>query len=227
MDKVFEQLMKLPLFQGVSSGNLEKMVETIPFHFLKYNVGTTINTVGDPCTHVRFVFTGTVKVTFVTVSKLTVEYQLPGPDVINPAFLFGIHTVYPFNVIATTDCGLLQVKKDDFVQMLQADQVVLFNYLNFLSRGGQVEVASMAALAYGSIAERLGTIVAWLTPQSASNIVIQFKLRDLCRMLSTRRSALFATLNALQDDGILTYTPNSISIIDRKRMLEMRFAENR
>ena len=224
MDKVFEQLMKLPIFQGVSHASLEKMVETVPFHFLKYAPGSTINTVGDPCTHVRFIFNGNVKVTFVTVSKLTVGYQLSGPDVINPAFLFGIHTVYPFNVVATTDCGVLQVKKDDFVKMLQADEVVLFNYLNYLSRGGQVAVTSMATIAYGTVYERLATIIACLTPQNATNITIQFKVQDITRMLSTRRAALIEALTTLSAEGILTFNQNSIEILDRKRLLDHRFA---
>ena len=58
MDNIFDKLLHLPLFQGVTQERLRDVIEKIPFHFLKYRKGERILDSGDPCTHVRFVVSG-------------------------------------------------------------------------------------------------------------------------------------------------------------------------
>ena len=60
---MFEQLMQLPLFQGVSNERMTSLVEKLPFHFLKFHDGDTIISAGDECTHIRFIVSGSVRVT--------------------------------------------------------------------------------------------------------------------------------------------------------------------
>ena len=42
MESIFEILMDLPLFQGVSREKLSELIEKTPFHFLKYADGEQI-----------------------------------------------------------------------------------------------------------------------------------------------------------------------------------------
>lgn len=48
MDSMYEILMGLPLFKGVSYTNISKVVESTKFHFLKYLDGETIVTAMKP-----------------------------------------------------------------------------------------------------------------------------------------------------------------------------------
>ena len=58
MDSIFEILMDLPLFQGVSREKLSELIEKTPFHFLKYSDGEAIAAAGDSCTRIRFIISG-------------------------------------------------------------------------------------------------------------------------------------------------------------------------
>ena len=58
MESIFEILMDLPLFQGVSREKLSELIEKTPFHFLKYADGEQIIASGEPCTHVKFIISG-------------------------------------------------------------------------------------------------------------------------------------------------------------------------
>ena len=87
---MFDKLLTLPLFQGISKQSLSQLVEKYPCHFLKYTKGDTIIEHGDVCTHMRFVVSGSVNVV-IESSKTKVELSqtLDAPEVIAPDYLFG------------------------------------------------------------------------------------------------------------------------------------------
>ena len=58
MNSMYQQLMQLPLFQGVSTEKITALVEKLPFHFLKFRNGDQIFAAGEPCTHIKFIVSG-------------------------------------------------------------------------------------------------------------------------------------------------------------------------
>ena len=52
---MFDILMGLPLFRGVTRERMAETVGMAKFHFLKYLPGETVVTAGDPCTHIKFI----------------------------------------------------------------------------------------------------------------------------------------------------------------------------
>ena len=55
MSSMFEILMNLPLFRGVSHEKLAQVVGEAKFHFLKYPAGEPVVREGESCTHIAFV----------------------------------------------------------------------------------------------------------------------------------------------------------------------------
>ena len=207
--------MQLPLFHGVSAQQLSALVEKMPFHFLKFNDGERIIDEGDTCTHVRFVVSGKVRVSMrFTNLKVTIEQTLEAPNVLGPDYLFGLDTSYPFNVTAEGECGIMQLRKSDYVNIVQADKVFLFNILNYLSRNSQRFTAGVLAMKQGSVTERIALIVSILTTQLSSDITISFLQKDLCTLLGTQRTTLIHALDILKDEGIIDYTTTQITILN-------------
>ena len=211
--------MQLPLFHGVSAQQLSALVEKMPFHFLKFSDGERIIDEGDTCTHVRFVVSGKVRVSMrFTNLKVTIEQTLEAPNVLGPDYLFGLDTSYPFNVTAEGECGIMQLRKSDYVNIVQADKVFLFNILNYLSRNSQRFTTGMLAMKQGSVTERIALIVSILTTQLSSDITISFLQKDLCTLLGTQRTTLIHALDILKDEGTIDYTTTQISILDLSAM---------
>ena len=147
MDNMFDKLLHLPLFQGVSHERLSETVEKVPFHFLKFKRGEKIIDKGDECTHVRFIISGAVRMTYESRNlKFSISHDLRAPEVIAPDYLFGLDTSYPFTLRAIENCGILQLSKNDYVEMLQRDKVFLYNILNYLSRNSHALIASLDEL---------------------------------------------------------------------------------
>jgi len=221
MNSMYQQLMQLPLFQGVSSDQITALVEKMPFHFLKFRNGDNIFVAGEPCTHIRFIVSGRVRLeTPCAHLRVSLFQTLATPHVLAAENLFGRDTTYPCNAVADGPCGILQLRKSDYIKMLGTDKVFLFNILNYLSSGSQRYSSSIAAIKDGSLVERLAMLVDALVFNGAADVTLRFKQKDLCTLLGTQRTTLVSTLDRLVNDEILEYDSNQISILDLKRLSE-------
>nr|WP_304972367.1 hypothetical protein [uncultured Muribaculum sp.] len=61
MDSMYEILMGLPLFKGVSREKISEIVEKAKFHFLKYLEGESLVAAHEACTHIKFIISGSVR----------------------------------------------------------------------------------------------------------------------------------------------------------------------
>jgi CRP-like cAMP-binding protein len=219
---MYQQLMQLPLFQGVSSEKITALVEKLPFHFLKFRNGEQIFAAGDPCTHMRFIVSGRVRLeTPCDHLRVSLFQTLSTPHVLAAEYLFGRETTYPYHAVADGSCGLLQLRKSDYIKMLGSDKVFLFNILNYLSTGSQRSLGSILAIRDGSIMERLAMLVDALTITGATDVMLRYKQKDLCALLGTQRTTLIASLDKLSDEDILDYDSNELHILDQQRLTDL------
>ena len=222
MNSMYQQLMQLPLFQGVSTDKITVLVEKLPFHFLKYRSGEKIVAAGDPSTHIRFIVSGRVRTVMNTTRlKVSIEQTLSTSHVLAPEYLFGRDNAYPFTAFADGPCGILQLLKGDYIKMINADKVFLFNILNYLSSGSQRGIAMALAARDGSVDERLAMLMNVLTVTGATDIVLKYKQKDLCSLLGTQRTTLIAMLDRLSEQEILEYDSTELRILDMDGLLAL------
>ena len=219
MDSIFDTLMELPLFQGVSRLKLSELVEKVPFHFIKYRDGDTIVSVGDKCDSLLFLVSGQARIDIPCKNKrIHFLETLAAPNVIGPDYLFGKTTNYPFSVYSRGVCGTLQIAKSDYINMIQSDRVFLFNILNMLSRNTQRNTASILALTKGTIVERIAHFVNSLTHPEGTDIKIAFRQKDFSTMLDAQRTSFINALERLKDVGAIDYSLTEIVIKDRNKL---------
>ncbi len=213
MSSMYEQLRSLPLFQGVGAQRISELVERLPFHFLKFSPGETIISAGSPCQHIRFVVSGDVKmVTASAVLKIKIEQTLHAPEVLGAESLFGVVNTYPFTVTAGTGCGILQLRKGDYIKVLLADKVFLFNILNYLSSNSQRHGIALQNMRHDSVRGRLSREILSFTTQRSTDVKLRFRQKDLCSLLGTQRNTLMAALDEMKADGLIEYTRDEISV---------------
>lgn len=222
MNSMYQQLMQLPLFQGVSTEKITALVEKLPFHFLKFRNGEQVVAAGDTCTHIKFIVSGKVRVEMPCAHlKVSLMQTLSPPHVIAPDYLFGRVTAYPFTVVADGACGILQLRKSDYIKMINSDKVFLFNILNYLCSGSQRGISLALSSRDGSVAERLAMLVSTLAIPGATDIVLRYKQKDLCSLMGTQRTTLIATLDKLTDEEILDYDSNELRLLDVRRLMSL------
>lgn len=219
---MFELLMELPLFQGVTRSRIEQTVGKAKFNFLKYPQGETIIRAGDSCDYLTFVISGSVRSTIVNANnRFAVSQTLKAPAVIAPDFLFGRTTCYPCTVEANDTVGILQISKTDYINILLSDQVFMFNYLNTLSVNAQKALEGILSLTTGQIDERIAFWIIALTQPGSTDIKLSCRKRDLCSLFGVQRVAFEAGLLSMKERGLLDYTSKDLLIRNRADMLNL------
>lgn len=222
MSSMFELLMNLPLFRGASHTRLAQTVGEAKFHFLKYPAGETIIRAGDPCTHLTFVISGSVRSTIVNnTGRFAVGQTLTAPAVIAPDFLFGRSTSYPCTVDALETTGILKISKADYIKILYSDQVYMFNYLNTLSVNAQKSMVGILSLTGGAIDERIAFWIIALSQPGGSDIRLTCRARDLCSLFGVQRATFDAALNEMKSKGLLEFTNKELQIKDREGLVNL------
>lgn len=216
---MYENLMTLPLFKGVSYNRVSEIVGKTRLGFLKYLPGDPLVRVGEPCTGIKFIITGSVRLTIHNVSdRFRVMQTLNAPSVISPDFLFGRDTLYPADGVAIDTVSVMQIAKSDFISLLHEDEIILFNYLNILSTNAQKAINGVIALTSGSLEERIAFWIIALTQMDATDIVLRARQRDLYALFGVRRTSFMAALDSLRDRGIITYSTNEINVLSRREL---------
>ncbi len=222
MKSMFDILMELPLFRGVSRERMSKTVGSVKFHFLKYLPGETIVEAGTTCTHIKFIISGSARSTIINPDRrFKVSQTLSAPDVIAPDYLFGRATVYPCEVVAVEPTGIMQIAKADYMKILYSDEVFMFNYLNLLSMNAQKSVSGVLALTTGSIEERIAFWIVALTQPGGTEIELECRRRDLYSFFGVQRSSFIAALDGMKQTGLLDYTTDKIVFESRKALVEL------
>ncbi|MBD5323167.1 MAG: Crp/Fnr family transcriptional regulator [Duncaniella sp.] len=218
-NSMYENLMTLPLFKGISYARLSEIVGNTRLAFLKYLPGEPMITAGEPCTHIKFIISGNVRMTIRNESdRVRVSQTLTAPAVISPDFLFGRNTIYPASATAIDTVSVMQIEKNDLIVLLQSDEIFLYNYLNILSTNAQKAVDGVLAITSGSLEERIAFWIIALTQMDSDNIVLTAKQRDLYSLFGVQRSSFIAALDSLHERGILDYSPNEIRVRSRRAL---------
>lgn len=222
MDSMYEILMGLPLFNGVSYNRISEVVGSTKFHFLKYLDGEQIVQAGEPCTHIKFIISGSARVTIENSDgRFKVSQTLSKPDVISPEFLFGRATHYPCTATAIEPTGILQISKQDYVKILNSDPIFLFNFLNLLSMNAQKAIDGVLALTTGSLEERIAFWIVALTQRGGKDIVLSCRQRDLYALFGVQRTSFIGTLDNMKSRGLIDYNQHEIRINSRADMLAL------
>lgn len=222
MTSMFETLMDLPLFKGVSRERMAQAVGSHKFHFLKYTPGQVIFHAGDTCANLAFVISGSVSVRLEnTDRRFTVLQTLSAPEVIAPEFLFGRLTSYPGDVTSVDTVSLLLVSKADYLDMLSTDHVFMLNYLNQLAMNAQKAMEGIMAVSTGELPARIAFWISTLTRARAHSIELRCSRRDLSSLFGVPKASLKQALEQMQAAGLIDFTPSSITVRDRRAVLAL------
>lgn len=222
MNSIYDTLMDLPLFRGVSRDRIQQIVGTTRLHFLKYLAGENIAMPAQACTHIKFIISGHVRSAISNVgNRFTVSQTLTAPDVIAPEFLFGRSTHYPCTATAIDTVGILQIDKNDYLKILVSDHVFLYNFLNILSMNAQKGIDGILSFTSGTIDERLAYWIIALTQSSGTDITLTCRQRDLNQLFGVQRSSFIATLNSMKERGYIDYEPGVIHVKDRASLFKL------
>lgn len=223
-DSMYEILMNLPAFRGITYNKVSQIVEKAKFHFLRFSPGNIIVDEGEECTFVKFIIKGVAKISIIDQAKrFSVEQTLTAPSMISPDFLFGRITRYPGRVVAqgSEDCGIVQISKNDYMQLLAGDEILILNMLNMLSMNSQQSLRGALAISTGSLERRLANWILALTQNDATDIAIHSERDNLYRIFNIDKEIFDGTIESMTRRGLVDSEPFTLRIKSRRELRDM------
>ena len=217
-----DTLLQTPIFQGVTKSKLTTCLEKHCVEFLKFSPGEKIVLPNEEFTHIKFLISGKIQnITSNKADNLLVKEVYSAPNLISGNYIFGIETSSICFSVAHTEVGVMQIAKEDFLELLRKEQIFMINYLNFLSIRSQTYYNTMMSISTGELNERLALWVLLLTHKKAEEISLTIKLEEMAKLLGDTRENLLIVLQDLKKRKLLSYTENDIKILDRHALADI------
>lgn len=144
--QLYKQLLSLPLFQGLSKGDLEEVVTHTRLGFETYNEGQYIVQENAPCHQLIFILKGDFEVETIAANhSYSITETLHAPELLQPERLWGLMQFYTKSFRCKTSCQILSIEKSEMMKL--CDQYLIFrmNLLNLLSTATQRSERSSCA----------------------------------------------------------------------------------
>ena len=217
---IYDSLLQIPLFKGLSIETFNEIIEKYKFEFLSYNKGSVIINSGEECNCFKFVISGSVRTEFINEKiKIKLYETISAPNDIISNYALG-NNIFPVSVFAEDDnTGILVIDKQDFLSIMQEYRVVMLNYLILLSRKSQIPYEAYSKIATDNVKAKFALWVLYFTNYNSSNIVIKAKFRDLYLFFGVQRGAFNSVLEEMKELGIIDFSVKEINILDRKKLM--------
>lgn len=135
---LYDQILSLPLFQGLSHEDLNDIVAQTKFEFAKYKPGRIIIAENMPCTRLNFLLNGTVVMRSHAIdNSYSVDELLSSPVLFEPERLFGLTQYYSHTFTAMNECSLLVLTKEEVMKLTDKHTIFRINLMNRLATDTQ------------------------------------------------------------------------------------------
>ena len=213
MLQLYDKLIELPLFIGISTDELSDIVGQTKFGFHKLAVDRPLVSTDDKCTQLFFLMSGTLRVvSYADNYRYRIEEELSAPAVIQPEHLFGLQQRYTKDFIAHTDCSLLSLDKAEVLRLLDSYLIFRLNLLNSISMQAQRMSRIPWRQQSSDIRQQFVNFLRLRCLTQAGCKVLRISMEELAKELHQSRLNVSRMLNALQNEGLLTMSRGIIIV---------------
>lgn len=214
---MYDLLLQLPIFQGLSAETLTDILDTIPFNFRKFRKGEVIAAPGEVCDHVTFVLSGTVQLVQPAFDgRIIISQTFDGPHTMPFYYLFGALNSSDSQLVAYSEtAGVMELSKEHFLQLLPQHPLLMVNVLNMLSTHAQKQHIVFNHSAMEEPVLRLASWMLAFTERKASEIVFKAQEIDWCTMLRIEPTTFWRSVAMLEGKKIVETEGETLKLIDR------------
>jgi CRP-like cAMP-binding protein len=219
---MYELLTQSPIFQGLSTEELERMFAKCHCFTKSYEVGDIAAFSGEPVNFLIIVLEGSVKAEMVDFSGKVIKIDdIRSPYPLASAFIFGKQNKFPVNVMANERTKLLYVPKYDFMKMLQTDIRLMQNFLNVISGHTQILANKLKFLSFKTIKGKIAQYILSQAGPDKNQIELHLTQNDLAEQFGVARPSLSRAMGEMAEEGIIAVDRKVVRILDRRKLKEV------
>ena len=135
---IYNTLLGLPLFQGMSKADLEDVTGHTRFEFCHFDKDEAIVKSGNECIAMWFLTSGVASALSTSDdNSYSVEEQMSAPAMFQAEPLFGLTQRFKQTVTALSRCDLLLIGKSEVIRLMGAHDIFRTNLMNILTTRSQ------------------------------------------------------------------------------------------
>lgn len=220
-NNMFDTLLGLPLFQGLSRDDMTRIVESLRLDFDTYEIGTPLCRQDDVCTHVLFVIDGCLRKRTLSVDrKWAVEEDLGAGTVVGLEVLYGRRRTYESTCTTLQPTRMLMIDKRTMGALFRYFEVMQLNAFNHLTS----VIAQHEQLAWLPTPQTLeGRIARFFqshVSKPAGHKRFDISLATFGRQLAEDPRYVSRALRSIEAKGLITVGRRSVDIPTFERLLQ-------
>jgi CRP-like cAMP-binding protein len=218
----YSSLSDSPLFRGLTTGEIEKILTEVSHRIRKFKTGSMIAQSGELVTSLMIVVEGIVKGEMVDFAGRVIKIEdIHAPGALASAFMFGNKNRFPVNVIAVTDTELLDINKSDFLILLMKNDKILVNFLDMISNRSQFLSEKIKFLNFKTIKGKMAQYILRLAGEQRYEIKLDRTQNDLADFFGVARPSVGRALGEMEKEGYILVQGKGIKILNRKGLLDL------
>ena len=204
------------LFSGIPTKELCNDLNTVPHHIQRYDKGETIFHLMENASRIGIVLEGNVQAQkpFPNGSQINVSVRKAG-ELIGAAAAFSRSQKYPCDVVALESATIMFFLREDILLLLQKDLRIMKNFMTELATASYMLQQRLELMSYSGIAQKAAFYLLIQARQSGKNVIkIPGSVSNWAMVMNVSRSSLHRELKKLEADGLISYAPPVIEILD-------------
>lgn len=220
MATMYEMIMDLPLFKGVSKTQVSQFLEKTNIDFLNYESGDTIVEKGKSVNMVKFVISGAARIVHdLDCLPIKIIETCGHGIVLGADRLFGISTGYAYEAVAEGKTSIMQFSKEQYINLLHSDRIYMLNFFNYLSLRAQRHMETVSEYAKGDLRSRLSMLLNIMTLPTSTTISIISSDEALSQFAWISKEEVMEWKNRAADMGLISIEGDKINILSRSVFL--------
>ena len=218
--QLYQQLLEMPLFQGMSHNDLEEVVAHTRFGFLKYRSNKTVVDEGQACTHLLFLLKGSLQTKrFADDRSYSLSEQLDAPELLQPERIFGLTQRYTYTFTTLCECNFIRIDKSEALRLTESYEIFRLNLLNIVTTQSQ----KLSHLPWRSrphdTRQKIIRFIANHCMRPVGPKRLDIRMEVMAREVDESRLHVSQQLNAMQQEGLLSFSRGVINIPAFEKLL--------
>lgn len=213
-----ESLASCLLFRSLKQIEISELLKTVSYHVKSYKKGEVIALEGDDCHSLGIILEGKIEIhkPFPSGKIVTINHFSPG-NVFGEALVFSHSHHYPASVIASLDSKVMYIKREDIINLMTLNAMVINNFMGLLSDRILMLNDRITSLSYNSLRKKIANIILLEYGRQKSPIILlPYSRKKMAELLNIPRPSLSRELVKMKEEGLINFYKNKVKIQDLK-----------
>ena len=217
MKKYSELMRQIDLIKSIKPEEIESYLSEGSCNITEYGKNNIVHFVGEFCSKLEIILSGKVVIERIAESgNLMTIADFYGGDVLGGNLMFSKNPYYPMTVTAKAATLILEINKTRLFQLFSDNHDFLKSYLEYVSDHTVILGDRIKHYVNRTIRESIISYLDYERKKQNSNIIkLNMTKKALAERIGVQRTSLSRELAKMREDGVIEYTPVSISLLHK------------